>query len=254
MPQLSTLSARKAAATLPRHVRRSHRTASRVAGAAKPRTLSTIKALVAPPNDDTARFLPSTSSLPSSSTQNVAPRVRVFEKLASAVAINAVVARFENLAGRAAMISFLLASGMEAGGRPLFVSAAEAAAPASSSAAFSAAAATTSAAASPPLFAAGLALAAALAVATGAAALVRSRPGDALLEPVVVSLTGAQRALGAISAAALWAAMPQLNGENADEAEAAAAVDWAVDAALDRAFGTEFLAAVLGYGDEHVLA
>jgi hypothetical protein len=88
MPQLSTLSARKAAATLPRHVRRSHRTASRVAGAAKPRTLSTIKALVAPPNDDTARFLPSTSSLPSSSTQNVAPRVRVFEKLASAVAIN----------------------------------------------------------------------------------------------------------------------------------------------------------------------
>jgi hypothetical protein len=155
------------------------------------------------------------------------------------------------------MISFLLASGMEAGGRPLFVSAAEAAAssaPAFSSAAFSAAAATTSAAASPPLFAAGLALAAALAVATGAAALVRSRPGDALLEPVVVSLTGAQRALGAISAAALWAAMPQLNGENADEAEAAAAVDWAVDAALDRAFGTEFLAAVLGYGDEDVLA
>ena len=83
---------------------------------------------------------------------------------------------------------------------------------------------------------------------------MRSRPGDALLEPVVVSLTGAQRALGAISAAALWAAMPQLNGENADEAEAAAAVDWAVDAALDRAFGTEFLAAVLGYGDEDVLA
>ena len=36
--------------------------------------------------------------------------------------------------------------------------------------------------------------------------------------------------------------------------EAAAAVDWAVDAALDKAFGAEFLAAVLGYGDEDVLA
>ena len=73
--------------------------------------------------------------------------------------------------------------------------------------------------------------------------------------PVVVSLTGAQRALGAISASALWAAAPpELLEGSADEAEAAAAVDWAVDAALDRAFGAEFLAAVLGYGDEDVLA
>lgn len=158
----------------------------------------------------------------------------------------AVVARFENLAGRAAMISFLVAAGMEAGGRPFFASASEATSA-------SAAAATATASSTPPLFAAGLALAAALATAAGAAASVPSRPGDALLEPVVVSLTGAQRALGAISVASLWAAAP-LGGETANTTEAAAAVDGAVDAALDRAFGAEFLAAVLGYGDEDILA
>lgn len=144
------------------------------------------------------------------------------------------------------MISFLVAAGMEAGGRPFFASASEATSA-------SAAAATATASSTPPLFAAGLALAAALAAAAGAAASVPSRPGDALLEPVVVSLTGAQRALGAISVASLWAAAP-LGGETANTTEAAAAVDGAVDAALDRAFGAEFLAAVLGYGDEDILA
>lgn len=156
------------------------------------------------------------------------------------------------------MISFLLAAALEAGGRPLFAASAAEAGSSPFSAATSAAA--SAASSSPPLLVAGLALAAALAVAAATAASVRSRPGDALLEPVVVSLTGAQRALGAISAASLWTAggVSTLGGgflgeSAADEAEAAAAVDWAVDAAVDRAFGAEFLAAVLGYGDEDVL-
>lgn len=82
MPQLSILPAREAATALRMHTGRLLRNSARVNGAAKPRALSS-KALA---SNDEARFLPSSTSLPSQN--GGAPRVRVFEKLASAVAIN----------------------------------------------------------------------------------------------------------------------------------------------------------------------
>lgn len=97
MPQLSTFSAREAAATLRMHAGRPLRASARVTGAAKPCALSS-KALA---SNDEARFLPSSTSLPSQN--GGAPRVRVFEKLASAVAINVSLVlklEHENLAGR----------------------------------------------------------------------------------------------------------------------------------------------------------
>ena len=87
MVQLRALSARKAAATSSMYGRLSLRATARMAGAAKARKLS-AKALMAPNSD--ARFPPSTMASSSSplSSQDAAPRVRVFEKLASTVAIN----------------------------------------------------------------------------------------------------------------------------------------------------------------------
>ena len=88
MAQFRALSARKAAATSPMFGGLPHRAIARVAGPAKPRTLS-ANALMAP-NGDT-RFPPPTMTSSSSShstSQDAAPRVRVFEKLASTVAIN----------------------------------------------------------------------------------------------------------------------------------------------------------------------
>lgn len=84
MAQLRILSARKAAAASPMYGQFQHRATARVAGAAKPRTLS-AKAVMADGRD--TRFPPSPSST-NLSSQDAAPRVRVFEKLASTVAIN----------------------------------------------------------------------------------------------------------------------------------------------------------------------
>ena len=86
MPQLRALSARKAAATSPMSGGLSHRASARVAGTAKPRALA-ARAVMGPNDDDRTTTMATSSSSPFSSP-NAAPRVRVFEKLASTVAIN----------------------------------------------------------------------------------------------------------------------------------------------------------------------
>ena len=86
MPRLHALQAHNAASAPPTMIAHgrsiSHARAMQLR--CVPRSTK-AKALVAPPGSDDARFLP-TSSMPSSSSS--APRVRVFEKLASTVAIN----------------------------------------------------------------------------------------------------------------------------------------------------------------------